>query len=140
MIDPGGTIIDASQGEEDDALMQAVREYLAAAEAGAIVDRAAFLSRHAAVAPALEQWLGGLDFVSAATHPTPTFDRHAFLDPASAGLIQLGDFKLVRELGWGGMGIVYEAVQISLGRGVAVKVLPFSSALDPQRRQRNAVP
>jgi serine/threonine protein kinase len=48
----------------------------------------------------------------------------------------LGDFQLVREIGRGGMGVVYEAVQISLGRRVALKVLPFAAALDPKQLQR----
>ena len=48
----------------------------------------------------------------------------------------LGDFRLVREIGRGGMGIVYEAVQLSLGRRVALKVLPFAAALDPKQLQR----
>jgi serine/threonine protein kinase len=48
----------------------------------------------------------------------------------------LGDFRLVREIGRGGMGVVYEARQLSLNRTVAVKVLPFAAALDPRRLQR----
>src|SRR5207248_1870436 len=48
----------------------------------------------------------------------------------------LGDFRLIREIGRGGMGVVYEAEQISLGRRVALKVLPFAAVLDVRHLQR----
>ncbi|QDT50184.1 Tyrosine-protein kinase MasK [Symmachiella dynata] len=48
----------------------------------------------------------------------------------------IGDFRLIRQIGRGGMGIVYEAQQISLQRRVALKILPFAAVLDPRQLQR----
>ncbi len=56
-------------------------------------------------------------------------------DDDSQGM-QLGDYRLERELGRGGMGIVYEAEQLSLRRQVAVKVFPFASVLEPNKLKR----
>jgi eukaryotic-like serine/threonine-protein kinase len=56
--------------------------------------------------------------------------------PTQTDLRHLGDFRMVRELGRGGMGIVYEAIQMSLGRRVALKILRDSAALDPRRLRR----
>src|SRR4029077_14912373 len=49
---------------------------------------------------------------------------------------ELGDYRIVREVGRGGMGIVYEAEQISLGRRVALKMLPYAATMDPRHLQR----
>jgi WD40 repeat protein/serine/threonine protein kinase len=49
---------------------------------------------------------------------------------------RLGEYRLVREVGRGGMGVVYEAEQESLGRRVALKVLPPGAIADPKQLRR----
>src|SRR5262249_13789405 len=66
----------------------------------------------------------------------PTPPKPPTQDLQALALDILGDFLIQREIGRGGMGIVYEALPISLIRRVALKVLPFASGLDAKQLQR----
>jgi serine/threonine protein kinase len=140
---------DLPDGEADPRVFAAMQEYMAEIDAGRHPNRKEFLARHPEIAGELSECLQGLAFVRSATPGITGSTAHPPVIAAAAAEAQrraeaeltgaaqpLGDFRLVREIGRGGMGVVYEAVQLSLGRRVAVKVLPLAGALDPRQLQR----
>jgi serine/threonine protein kinase/Tfp pilus assembly protein PilF len=105
-------------------------------QAGEPVDLEALARQHPERAEAIHRLLPTLEMLAElglTTERTTVPPEHA-AEPPALGV--LGDYRLLREVGRGGMGIVYEAEQISLGRRVALKVLPFAGALDPRQIQR----
>jgi serine/threonine protein kinase len=125
---------------EDPRLVHAVQDYLAEMEAGRRPDRRAFAARYPDLTEAMAPYLEALDAVHAAK-PELQQSTQSRRGPAPAVVAPdiaepLGDFSIVREIGRGGMGVVYEAIQLSLGRRVALKVLPFAAALDARQLQR----
>lgn len=123
----------------DDRLNAVLLTYLEECESGAEPDRAKILAAHPDLRDDLAEFFAGRDELVRLTAPTrepsPPSGSHDSDLPLS-GLGQLGDFRIVREIGRGGMGVVYEAIQISLRRRVALKILPFAAAVDARRLQR----
>jgi serine/threonine protein kinase/tetratricopeptide (TPR) repeat protein len=136
-------------GQEDQRLVQIAEEYRALLEAGQKPDRQLFFERYPDLAHALSDCFDGLEFVfTVAPDVRESSARRGSPDPAGSGsgspdpantlpaAVPLGDYKVIREIGRGGMGVVYEAEQMLLGRRVALKVLPFAATMDARQLQR----
>jgi serine/threonine protein kinase len=124
--------------EQKDRLTDVLDRYLVALENGVPQRREELLTAHPDLAAPLQDYLDGLDALhDAAAGFGPSAHRPAApAAPPSGDDRRLGDFRLLREIGRGGMGVVYEAQQISLGRRVALKVLPFAAVLDSRQIAR----
>ena len=68
--------------------------------------------------------------------PRGTLAKETESSPPESVARQIGEYRIVREIGRGGMGIVYEAHQKSLNRQVALKILPFAAVLDQRQIAR----
>jgi serine/threonine protein kinase len=145
MSDASDSISETSYPEQDPRrlddlaekrLVEAVQGYLRELEEGRHPDRREWLARYSDIAHELNDCLDGLDFVQEAAdsiHSTPPPQQVDFSPWTSE---PIGDFQIVREIGRGGMGIIYEAIQLSLNRRVALKVLPFAASIDSMCLQR----
>jgi len=139
----GDTQLEASAGRiasvsaiDDPRVAAAMQQYLDALESGQAPPREEFLAQHADIAKELAGCLDGLALVHEAARSIKEVGGPAGSLTADELTLPLGDFRILREIGRGGMGVVYEAIQLSLGRRVALKVLPLAAALDPKHLQR----
>jgi tetratricopeptide (TPR) repeat protein len=111
---------------------------LEARDVGRPLDREALLARYPHFAAELSKFLDDQEGLECQVAPLRALAQTPApaLQPPAVAPTELGDFRLGRELGRGGMGVVYEAEQVSLRRKVALKVLPLAATLDPRRLQR----
>jgi serine/threonine protein kinase len=134
---PTGAYSTDALGAGDDPRVAAVlATYLAELEAGRLPSREEMFRSHPEIATSLSDWFDVVEFVHLAAESCMSDRPVSRSEDALPPDTILGEFRLVRELGRGGMGIVYEAAQIALGRRVALKVLSGTAALDPLRLQR----
>ena len=115
--------------ETESELADILDQYLEHLENGTPLGVDDLVARYPQFEQPLREYLAGLNLLNAgiaemADSPFPCDgdDRQ-----------ELGDYELIREIGRGGMGVVYEARQISLDRRVALKVLPFAAMLDQRQ-------
>jgi serine/threonine protein kinase len=113
-----------SDSDLDGLVADAADDFHARRARGEDPDPEAYAARHPAAADRLRRVLGML--------------RRVTIDPPADRPVPevLGDFRVGREVGRGGMGVVFEAAQLSLPRRVALKVLPAAAVIDPRRVER----
>ena len=130
---------DVQQEDEGLRLTEVLEEYLADLERGVAPSRQELMDRHPDLSEGLAKCLDSLEVAQRIgnhmRHDSTTSTPSDTADPVNADTT-IGDFRILREIGRGGMGVVYEAEQISLPRRVAMKVLPFVSVLDPRQLER----
>jgi tetratricopeptide (TPR) repeat protein len=120
----------------DDRLAQILDDYLVAMEHGTPITPEELLARHPQDASQLRMYLSGLQLFHAAAAMPSTVPGISFIGGKLEPNQTIGDFLLIREIGRGGMGVVYEAEQISLRRRVALKILPFAAGHDGKQISR----
>jgi serine/threonine protein kinase len=123
----------SANGQADEALIAEIADdFLERHQRGERPDVEEYAARYPHLALVVREVLASLELI----RPSADESRKGAeaLPPGRPGL--LDDFRVIREIGRGGMGVVYEAEQVSLGRRVALKVLPFSGPEDDRYLRR----
>ena len=120
------------ESERDDLLDRLVEEFAARLRRGERPALKEYADRYPELADEIRELFPAMVEVEQAKEICHDWDEAERADASNSTPppAQMGDYRIVREIGRGGMGVVYEAEQVSLGRRVALKVLPSPSGRD----------
>lgn len=127
--------VDSLSPEQQDRLMDVLERFVEDVEHGFAPDADQLVAQHPDLAGPLKAHLDSLKLLHQAADELSPSEQAAASVPDLTER-RLGDYTLIRQIGRGGMGIVYEARQISLDRPVAIKILPFAAVLDEKQIER----
>ena len=133
---PASVSTGALAAQDDPRVASILAAYLAELETGRRPSRAKWLEEYPELAGTLGDWFDIVEFVHSAADSGYSNRSHRPSHDSLPAETTLGEYRLVREIARGGMAVVYEAQQVSLGRRVALKVLSGTAALDPVKLQR----
>lgn len=125
-----------TSGEANDKLGPLMDEFLSRKRNGEYPSLSEFVERHPELESEIRELFPAVALMEQAETSEPSCDNVAATTPDGKELKRLGDFQIIREIGRGGMGVVYEAIQESLGRHVALKLLPWQSMVDHRQIKR----
>ena len=127
-------ILDRLPPEQRESLAFALDEYLVSLEKGVPLPWDDLVAKYPDLAEPLQVYGESLRLLCVAGDRLGR--NRSSATPVEHWNRQLGDYRLIREIGRGGMGVVYEAEQLSLGRRVALKILPFAAVMAPKQLAR----
>jgi len=117
-------------------LDEIAEEFLSRQRQGQDLSVDEYVAKHPALEKDIRQLLATLMRLEAVRPEGSGHVARIVCGPEGRPLTQLGEYRILREIGRGGMGVVFQAEQEKLERIVALKILPSANEIDPRQLAR----